>query len=190
MLGGFLIDHVGWRGIFVIYVPLGVLAAIILSLTLRLPSPSARPPVDYLGALSLATAVIGIVLLGATRNLIFAGLAAAGVAVWVLSGRVAADPILPLRLFRDRGFAIPVSVSFLIGFALIRGDHLPADVLASHIAPDRHPGGFGAHCAAGRRADRHSGVGEVDHPNRTLQGLPSSRDLDRCGGHGPAGSGY
>jgi EmrB/QacA subfamily drug resistance transporter len=118
LLGGFLIDHVGWRGIFVIYIPLGVLAAIILSLTLRLPRPSARPPVDYLGALSLATAVIGIVLLGATRNLIFAGLAAVGVVVWVLTGRVAADPILPLRLFRDRGFAIPVSVSFLIGFAL------------------------------------------------------------------------
>jgi MFS family permease len=118
LLGGFLIDHVGWRGIFVIYIPLGVLAAIILSLTLRLPSPSARPPVDYLGALSLATAVIGIVLLGATRSLIFAGLAAVGVVIWVLTGRVAADPILPLRLFRDRGFAIPVSVSFLIGFAL------------------------------------------------------------------------
>ncbi|HKN42744.1 MAG TPA: MFS transporter, partial [Propionibacteriaceae bacterium] len=118
LLGGFLIDHVGWRGIFVIYIPLGVLAAIILSVTLRLPSPSARPPVDYLGALSLATAVVGIVLLGATRNLIFAGLAAVGVAVWVLTGRVAADPILPLRLFRDRGFAIPVSVSFLVGFAL------------------------------------------------------------------------
>jgi len=30
LLGGFLIDHVGWRGIFVIYLPLGILAAVIL----------------------------------------------------------------------------------------------------------------------------------------------------------------
>jgi EmrB/QacA subfamily drug resistance transporter len=118
LLGGFLIDHVGWRGIFVIYLPLGILAAVILALTLRLPRPSAGPPVDYLGALSLATAVVGIVLIGPTRNVIFAALAVIGVVVWAVSNRVAADPILPLRLFRDRGFAIPVSVSFLVGFAL------------------------------------------------------------------------
>jgi EmrB/QacA subfamily drug resistance transporter len=118
LLGGFLIDHVGWRGIFLIYIPLGLLAAGMLALTLRLPRPSTRLPVDYLGALSLATAVVGIVLLGPTQNLIFAGLAVIGVVAWLLSGRHAADPILPLRLFRDRGFAIPVSVSFLIGFAL------------------------------------------------------------------------
>jgi EmrB/QacA subfamily drug resistance transporter len=118
LLGGFLIDHVGWRGIFVIYIPLGILAAVMVGLTLRLPRPSARLPVDYVGALSLATAVVGIVLLGPTQNLIFAGLAVIGIVAWLLSGRHAADPILPLRLFRDRGFAIPVSVSFLIGFAL------------------------------------------------------------------------
>ena len=118
LLGGFLIDHVGWRGIFVIYLPLGILAAVILALTLRLPQPSAGPPVDYLGALSLATAVVGIVLIGPTQNVIFAALAVIGVVVWAVDNRVAADPILPLRLFRDRGFAIPVSVSFLVGFAL------------------------------------------------------------------------
>jgi EmrB/QacA subfamily drug resistance transporter len=118
LLGGFLIDHVGWRGIFGIYIPLGILAAVLLGLTLRLPRPSSRLPVDYLGALSLATAVVGIVLLGPTQNVIFAGLAVIGIVAWLFSGRHAADPILPLRLFRDRGFAIPVSVSFLIGFAL------------------------------------------------------------------------
>ena len=118
LLGGFLIDHVGWRGIFVIYLPLGILAAVILAFTLRLPRPPAGPPVDYLGALSLATAVVGIVLIGPTQNVIFAALAVIGVVVWAVSNRVAADPILPLRLFRDRGLAIPVSVSFLVGFAL------------------------------------------------------------------------
>ena len=75
-----------------IYIPLGVLAAIILGLTLRLPSPSARPPVDYLGALSLATAVIGIVLLGATRNLIFAGLALGRPDYLTLAQKLDADP--------------------------------------------------------------------------------------------------
>ena len=118
LLGGFLIDHVGWRGIFVIYLPLGIAAAVIMWFTLRLPRPSDRLPVDYFGALSLAATVVGIVLLGQTRNLIFAGLAVVGLLAWLVSARSAADPILPLRLFRDRKFAIPVSVSFLIGFAL------------------------------------------------------------------------
>ena len=118
LLGGFLIDHVGWRGIFVIYPPLGIAAAVIMWFTLRLPRPSDRLPVDYFGALSLAATVVGIVLLGQTRNLIFAGLAVVGLLAWLVSARSAADPILPLRLFRDRKFAIPVSVSFLIGFAL------------------------------------------------------------------------
>ena len=118
LLGGFLIDHVGWRGIFVIYLPLGIAAAVIMWFTLRLPRPSDRLPVDYFGALSLAATVVGIVLLGQTRNLIFAGLAVVGLSAWLVSARSAADPILPLRLFRDRKFAIPVSVSFLIGFAL------------------------------------------------------------------------
>jgi EmrB/QacA subfamily drug resistance transporter len=118
LLGGFLIDHVGWRSIFVIYLPLGIAAAVIMWFTLRLPRPSDRLPVDYFGALSLAATVVGIVLLGQTRNLIFAGLAVVGLSAWLVSARSAADPILPLRLFRDRKFAIPVSVSFLIGFAL------------------------------------------------------------------------
>jgi MFS family permease len=118
LLGGFLIDQVGWRGIFVIYLPLGLAAAALLGFTLRLPRPQSRLPVDYAGALSLAAAVVGVVLFGQTRNVIFAGLAVVGLVAWLLTARVAADPVLPLRLFRDRGFAIPVSVSFLIGFAL------------------------------------------------------------------------
>jgi MFS family permease len=46
-------------------------------------------------------------------------LAAAATATWLLTARRAADPILPLRLFRDRSFAIPTAISFLIGFALL-----------------------------------------------------------------------
>ncbi|TMR20863.1 MFS transporter, partial [Nonomuraea turkmeniaca] len=37
---------------------------------------------------------------------------------WLVSARFAKDPILPLRLFRDRAFAVPVAISLLIGFAL------------------------------------------------------------------------
>jgi hypothetical protein len=58
------------------------------------------------------------------------GAAAAGAValiVWAWTARTAADPVLPLRLFRDRTFTIPAAISFLIGFALFGTiSYLPA----------------------------------------------------------------
>jgi EmrB/QacA subfamily drug resistance transporter len=119
-LGGLLIDQLTWRWIFAIYPPLGVLALAVLTCTLpQPPKPPARPPVDYAGALTLAIAVIGVVLLGQSGNPAFLVVTILGATAWLVTARHAADPILPLRLFRDRAFAIPVAISFLIGFALL-----------------------------------------------------------------------
>ncbi|MFI6537140.1 MFS transporter [Nonomuraea sp. NPDC050547] len=118
LVGGLFIDTVGWRWIFAIYPPLGLLALVVLSRTLHLPRPGARTPLDVAGALTLAVAVVGMVLLGQTGEPVYLALAAAGAGAWLITARRAADPILPLRLFRDRGFAVPVAISFLIGFAL------------------------------------------------------------------------
>ena len=118
LVGGFFIDQLSWRWIFALYPPLGVLAFAVLTATLRLPRPAARPPVDYPGALTLAAAVIGVVLLGQTGHPGWLALALVAGAAWLLTARRAADPVLPLRLFRDPAFAIPVAISFLIGFAL------------------------------------------------------------------------
>ncbi|MEV2272476.1 MFS transporter [Nonomuraea africana] len=128
LLGGFFVDRLSWRWIFAVYPPLGLVAFVLLTLTLHLPRPAratatesgtaARPPVDYAGTLTLAAAVLGVVLLGQTRHPAWLLLALAGGAAWFLTARRAADPVLPLRLFRDPAFAVPVAISFLIGFAL------------------------------------------------------------------------
>jgi EmrB/QacA subfamily drug resistance transporter len=130
LLGGFFIDRLSWRWIFAIYPPLGLLALVVLTATLRLPKPEPkvesapevkggnRVPIDFAGAVALAVAVVGVVMLGQTRNLAFLALAVAGGVAWLVSARYAADPILPLRLFRDRAFAVPVAISLLIGFTL------------------------------------------------------------------------
>jgi MFS family permease len=118
LLGGFLVDQLSWRWIFALYPPLGALALVLLSTTLRLPRPAVDTPIDYAGGLALAAAVVGVVLLGQTGHPRWLALVAVGAAGWLVAARHAADPILPLRLFRDPGFAIPVVISFLIGFAL------------------------------------------------------------------------
>jgi EmrB/QacA subfamily drug resistance transporter len=118
VLGGLIVEGLGWRWIFALYPPLGAVTFTLLALTLKLPRPPERPPIDYAGALTLAAAVIGVVLFGQTRHPTWLILAVAASAAWLISTRFVADPILPLRLFRDRGFAIPVAISFLVGFAL------------------------------------------------------------------------
>ncbi|MFB9475457.1 MDR family MFS transporter [Nonomuraea salmonea] len=139
LIGGFFIDRLSWRWIFVIYPPLGLLALIVLTATLKLPRPVGRAPLDVAGAVTLGVAVVGVVLLGESGNPAYLGLAAAGVAGWLLSARYATDPILPLRLFRDRAFAVPVAISFVVGFALFGAtSYLPAYAqIALHTSATR-----------------------------------------------------
>ena len=151
LLGGFVVDYLSWRLIFAGYLPLGLLALIMVRRTLLLPAPQVRPPIDYAGAILLAIAVLAVVLLPSIAGRADHGpawavpalivLAVTATAAWLLTARRAADPILPLRLFRDRSFAIPTAISFLIGFTLFGTvSYLPSYLQIATGASSTHAG--------------------------------------------------
>lgn len=129
LVGGVIVQHVGWRWVFYVNLPIGVAA--LAGLRLRMPAlrtEPARHPLDVLGAALLAAATAGFILIcvsGGQRYpwdspeiLALAGFTAALALALVLCERRAADPIVPFELLRTRTMAIACAALFLTTAAL------------------------------------------------------------------------
>src|SRR6478736_5544597 len=128
LLGGFFVDQISWRWVFYVNLPIGVLAILIVIFKLDLHTPQTRHRIDYLGAALLSGGVGALILLttwGGTQyawgsNTIL-GLGIVGIVllmVFVWWEHRAAEPILPLQLFRSSVFAVANSMGFAIGMAM------------------------------------------------------------------------
>ncbi|MFF3496078.1 MDR family MFS transporter [Streptomyces sp. NPDC002795] len=128
LVGGTLTDHLGWRWAFYINVPLGILALVAITAVLHLPKKRAAHSIDYFGAALLTVGITSIVLVTTWGGSEYAWNSAVimeliGIGVAALVGFVfwqtkAAEPIVPLHIFRNRNFTLMSVIGFVTGFVM------------------------------------------------------------------------
>jgi EmrB/QacA subfamily drug resistance transporter len=128
VVGGFLVDHFSWRWAFLLNVPIGV--ALVLACLAKVPEShgdTAHGPLDVAGALLATVGLAGLVFAmieAPTRQqplalvLGIGLLGVAGLAAFLVREARAANPMLPLHLFRNRNFAGANAVTLLLYAAL------------------------------------------------------------------------
>lgn len=129
LLGGWFTEGIGWRWAFWMNIPLGILAIISAVIFLKLPKKEySKPKLDWSGMGLLALASTCLVLLTTWggneydwNSPVIIGLMVGTVVfaasfVWVESR--AAEPIIPLKLFKDRNFNLATGAGLIIGVAM------------------------------------------------------------------------
>ena len=126
--GGFITDHFGWRWVFEVNIPVGIIAVLVVLAGLPfVRSKASWRDIDFYGAVSLAGGVVPLLIaLTITRDHAWSSpevsgllaLAAVMLAVFVFVESRVEHPIVPLHLFKNATFTVSMLVGFLTAFGM------------------------------------------------------------------------
>ncbi len=128
LAGGLLVDNASWRWVFYINLPVGVVALLVTGAFLPTTQRRVSHVIDYAGAALVTAGTTCLVLMTSLGGTTYAWgsaqivtLGVAGVALlalFVAAERRAEEPILPMRLFKNRVFGVSSALGFVVGFAM------------------------------------------------------------------------
>ncbi len=118
----------GWRWVFLVNVPIGIVALIVVAKFLNVPHKRVDHRVDYWGAGALTVALVPLLIVaeqgrewgwGSGRSLLMYVIGVVGIAAFVLAERMMGDEaLLPMRLFRRPVFSLTNVINFVMGLGM------------------------------------------------------------------------
>ncbi|MCM3595981.1 MFS transporter [Metabacillus idriensis] len=130
-LGGYIVDNLEWKWVFWVFLPLGIVALVLIWKLFPSTVKKAGEKVDYLGSVFLSAAITTALLAfswagtkydwDSAQILSLFGATALSLIIFVFVERKAVSPILPLDLFKNSIFTISNIIGFVIGVSMFGG---------------------------------------------------------------------
>nr|WP_207952075.1 MDR family MFS transporter [Paenibacillus turpanensis] len=124
-LGGYIVDHTDWKWVFWVFLPVGVVALVLIFMLFPSVPKRQGESVDYLGSLFLTTTIVPLLLAfswagqryewGSVQIIMLLAGAVLSLVIFMIVEAVAKNPVLPLQLFKNSVFTVSNVVGFIMG---------------------------------------------------------------------------